>query len=117
MNHALGLKQVCALILNSLLPHTARNELWILDFEATDRMTPNLRVFETYKPIISSRKITLANGHTFPIVGQGKVYLNHVFQVQHVLYVPSLSTNLLSVHKLTQDLNCRVIFSPHDCVF
>jgi len=34
-----------------------------------------------------------------------------------VLHVPSLSTNLLSVHKLTQDLNCHVIFSSHICVF
>jgi len=84
MNHALGLKQVCALILNSLLPHTARNELWILDFEATDRMTPNLRVFETYKPIISSRKITVANNHIIPIVGQGNVCLNPSLPVQHV---------------------------------
>lgn len=80
-------------------------------------MTPNLRVFKTYKPIISSRKIIVANGHTFPIVGQGNVCLKPSLPVQHVLYVSSLSTNLLSVHKLTQDLNYSVIFSPNACVF
>ena len=88
-----------------------------MDFGATDHMTPNLSFFETYKPINSSRKITVANGQSVPIIGQGKVCLNLVFQVQDVLYVPSLSTNLLSIHKLTQDLNRRVIFSPYDCMF
>ena len=65
----------------------------------------------------SSRKITVANGQAIPIVGQGNVCLNPSLLAQQVLYVPSLSTNLLSVHKLAQSLNCCVIFSPHDCVF
>lgn len=79
-------------------------------------MTPNLKVFETYEPITSSRKITVASGRVVPIVGQGNVCLNPSLPAQRVLYVPRLSTNLLSVHKLTQILNCRVIFSPHDCI-
>jgi len=99
----------------SIASYTVRNELWILDSRATDHMTPNLKAFENYKPITCSRNIRVANGQAIPILGQGNVCLNHSLPAQHVLYVPSLSTNLLSVHKLTQSLKCRVIFSPNDC--
>lgn len=32
-------------------------------------------------------------------------------------YVPKLSINLLSIPKLTTDLNCKVVFYPNYCVF
>ena len=34
-----------------------------------------------------------------------------------MLHVPKLSNNLLSIHKLTKDLNCAVTFFHSHCVF
>lgn len=34
-----------------------------------------------------------------------------------MLHVPKLSMNLLSIPKLTKDLNCQVTFSPNTCIF
>ena len=38
-------------------------------------------------------------------------------ELNSVLYVPSLSCNLLSVRKLTKDLNCTAKFTPYCCEF
>ena len=100
----------------SLASYTARNELWILDSRATNHMSPNMKFFETYEPITDSRKIIVANCQTIPIVGQGNVRLNPSLPAQHVLYVPRLSTNLLSVDKLTQSLKCSEFLTSWLCV-
>ena len=42
--------------------YTTRNNLWVLDSGVIDQMTPNLKFFETFEPISSSKKITVANG-------------------------------------------------------
>lgn len=33
------------------------------------------------------------------------------------VHVPKLSTNLISIHRLTKDLNCNVVFCYFHCVF
>ena len=37
--------------------------------------------------------------------------------LKNVLHVPKLSTKLVSIHRLTKDLNCHVIFYLSHCVF
>jgi len=37
--------------------------------------------------------------------------------LKDVLYVPKLSNNLISIRKLTHDLNCSITFSPTHCIF
>ena len=76
-------------------------------------MTPNSHVFDTYQPLIISKQVTIANGTLVSIFGKGKVTLNPNFSIKQVLHVPNLSTNLVSMHQLTKDLNCHTIFSPH----
>ena len=76
-------------------------------------MSYDLNVFETYKPLGTSKRITIANGNSIPMTGQGRVTLSLVLPTKQVLHIPNLSTNLIYVHQLTKDLNCRVIFSPH----
>ena len=80
-------------------------------------MTYDSNIFENYKPMSNSKRITVANGLTVPIADQGSVTLSPLLPIQQVLNVPNLSTNLISVHQLTKDLNCRVIFSHHACEF
>ena len=90
---------------------------WVIDSGATDHMTHSSHKFITYDPCLSNRKISTADGSLSTIAGQGNVLINQALTLKNVLHVPNLSTNLLSIHKLTKDLNCNVIFYPSYCIF
>nr|KYP36170.1 Retrovirus-related Pol polyprotein from transposon TNT 1-94 [Cajanus cajan] len=65
----------------------------------------------------SKSTITTANGGSASITGQGTITLSKTLTLHSVLVVPSLDFNLLSVSRLTSQLNCSVIFWPTFCVF
>ena len=44
-----------------LASNTERNNTWILDLWATNHMTPNFYVFETYEHFETTKRITIAN--------------------------------------------------------
>ncbi|KAF7835228.1 Retrovirus-related Pol polyprotein from transposon TNT 1-94 [Senna tora] len=64
-----------------------------------------------------NRKITIADGSVTTVAGLGNVCLNDHISLKDVLHVPKLCTNLISVHKLTNDSQCSAIFHPTHCVF
>ena len=97
--------------------NTDRNDTWILDSGATDHMTPNSHVFTTYQPLKTTKQICIANGKTVPIIGHGSVYLSPNITLNHVLHVPQLSDNLLSISQLTRNLHCHAVFSSNVCEF
>ena len=80
-------------------------------------MTHSSNQFKTYTPCPSNRKIVLADGTTTTVAGVGDVQVNPDLVLKNVLHVPRLSTNLVSIQKLTQDLICRVIFYASYCEF
>ena len=92
-------------------------DIWIIDSGATDHMTPYMSYLSSYSPLPNKRHITVANGSQTPIVGSGNIRLSPSLHLNHVLHVPKLSNNLLSIHKLTKDLNCVVTFFHSHCVF
>ena len=96
---------------------TDKNDIGILNSRAPDHMTPDLLVFDTYEPIVTSKRITIANGTSVSIKGQGTFTLSPNITLQKVLHVPNLSTNLVSIHRFTNDLNCHANFSPNVCEF
>jgi len=55
--------------------------------------------------------------HFFIVAGKGDILLSHDLILRDVLHVPKLSAKLLSIHKLTTDLQCLVTFSPTLCKF
>lgn len=90
---------------------------WILDSGATNHMTFDSTLLCSYTTPSSIPYITVADGSHACVVGTGNIDLQPPFQLQSVLHVPTLSHNLISIHKLTRDLNCKVIFSMSHCVF
>ena len=44
-----------------------------------------------------------------PVTGRGNIHLQPSFPLKNVLHVPKLSNNILSIQKVTQDLNCVVV--------
>ena len=96
---------------------SSTENIWIIDSGATDHMTPHSSSFSSYTTLSGKPYITVANGSTTPINGRGNIHLQPSFPLKNVLHVPKLSNNLLSIQKITQDLNCAVVFFPSHCVF
>ena len=51
------------------------------------------------------------------MAGTGSINLTQDLPLSSVLYVPKLDCNLLSISKLTRDLNCVTKFYPNLCEF
>ena len=87
-----------------------------LDSSATDHMTPHSSLLTSFVSL-SDNHITIANGTHVPIHERGNVSLLSSLSLKDVLYVPKLSNNLISIRKLTHDLNCSITFFPTHCTF
>jgi hypothetical protein len=60
--------------------------------------------------------VTIANGNKVQICGKGSTQILSK-NVNNILCLPDFKSNLLSISKLTQDLNYNVIFSPNKVMF
>nr|KYP71539.1 hypothetical protein KK1_010802 [Cajanus cajan] len=89
--------------------------MWVLDSGATDHSIPTH--FTTYIRASDKQLITVAYGDHVPIVGLGNIQLQSSLSLHNILHVPKLANNLISRHRLTQDLNCSVIFFHSHCIF
>ncbi|KAJ9538193.1 hypothetical protein OSB04_030926 [Centaurea solstitialis] len=56
--------------------------------------------------------VTIPNGETIPVEGKGVHVFKGGLKIGGVLLVPNFTCNLLSVRRLTKDLNCAVTFFP-----
>ena len=88
---------------------------WVVDSGATDHMTSSLSYLTNIKPATAQCTIKLPTGAVASITHVGDVTLKCGLKLLGVLYVPSFSHNLLSIHKLAQDNGCEVQFSPDKC--
>ena len=93
------------------------DDSWVIDSDATDHMTPKSQLFHTYTPSLSKKKIVMANGFLATIAGFRDIYITATLILKNVLHVPTSSSNLVPIQKLTHDLKCYAIFFPSYCVF
>jgi hypothetical protein len=88
---------------------------WIIDSGASHHFTGSPIQGGTagshYPPV------ALADGTSAPVVGLGSVPLSSSVTLQSTLHVPSFSRSLISISKLTRDLQCSVTFFSGYCVF
>ncbi|KAK8956812.1 hypothetical protein KSP39_PZI000126 [Platanthera zijinensis] len=87
---------------------------WIMDSGATHHITSQLPA--TYSDSPHPRSITVANGALVPVSGSTDISLSPSFPLRSALHVPSSPFNLLSVGRLTADLDCSVIFNSSSFV-
>ncbi|PON38244.1 LOW QUALITY PROTEIN: hypothetical protein PanWU01x14_314000 [Parasponia andersonii] len=92
------------------------SQIWVVD-DAIDHMTNSSHYFTKYTPCPGNQKIKLADGTLASIAGKRTTPLTPSLLLKYVLHVPKLTINLLSIHKLTKDLNCKAVFLPNHCVF
>ena len=74
-------------------------------------MTGNAYFFHTYFPNSRQTKVQVAYGKFSVVADTGSIRISHDILLENVLYVPSLTYNLLSICKLTTTLNCHARFS------
>lgn len=84
---------------------------WIMDSGTTDYVTDTSKFFNTNVPCPNNRKIIIADDSLTTVAGVGNIKINLQFTLIYVLHVPKLCKNLISITKLSQNLNCKVIFS------
>ncbi|KAK8923598.1 hypothetical protein KSP39_PZI019101 [Platanthera zijinensis] len=83
---------------------------WIVDSGATHHITSQkpTKYQRTPHPLC----ITVANGDTLPVSGTAALQLTPTLSLSSILHVPGSPFNLLSVSRLTHDLDCCITFSP-----
>ncbi|KAK3012704.1 hypothetical protein RJ639_009860 [Escallonia herrerae] len=90
---------------------------WIIDSGASDNMTGDVSLLHECSPCHENYKVRIVDGSLSTVTGIGKVIISERLILNSVLLVPNLSCNLLSISKITQDLNCVVNFSSTHCLF
>ncbi|KAH0730450.1 hypothetical protein KY289_001638 [Solanum tuberosum] len=71
------------------------NNTWIIDSGASDHMTKDPSKLQSLKPS-SKPFISIANGGTSPVIGEGPIVLTDALRLDSGLVVPTLDHNLLS---------------------
>ena len=80
-------------------------------------MTGVSNLFVSYTPCSGKDKIRVADGSMVPIAGRGAIRCTKSLSLSHVLHVPKLPVNLLSVSSIDKSHNCRSWFDPTCCAF
>ncbi|GJZ98613.1 putative RNA-directed DNA polymerase [Tanacetum coccineum] len=86
--------------------------MWIVDSGCTEHITCydsmlKNKFKKNYEP-----PVTIPNGETIAVEGRGSCTLPNGVDVNDVLHIPKFKCNLLSVSKLSRDLNCAITFLP-----
>ncbi|KAF8049470.1 hypothetical protein N665_2205s0001 [Sinapis alba] len=85
----------------------------VIDSEACHHMISDLSLINNIVPALGS--VMIANGERVPIKGIGDLRLFN--KESKAFYMPSFTSNLLSVKRATNDLKCDVTFTPNDVYF
>ncbi|KAL2893413.1 Retrovirus-related Pol polyprotein from transposon RE1 [Bienertia sinuspersici] len=89
----------------------------IIDSGATNHICCNLDLFELYKVFDKTpNTITVANGKQVHVEHIRTVIFENGVKLENVLHVPGVKFNLISTHKLCQDLSCTIVFTKDKCL-
>ena len=88
---------------------------WILDYGVSDHLFGNKNIFSSLTFISPLPMVTLAHRSQTIAKGIGSTCPLPSLPLTSALYVPDSPFNLISISKLTRDLNCLITFSDH-CV-
>lgn len=85
---------------------------WFLDSGATNHVTNELSNLSIQHPSTDTTGVMVGNGNTLSVSHTGKGLLHTpttCLSLNDLLHVPSISQNLLSVHKLATDNHCSLL--------
>ncbi|XP_010268113.1 PREDICTED: uncharacterized protein LOC104605176 [Nelumbo nucifera] len=90
-------------------------KMWLIDLGCSHNMTGNLELLKNVREI-SPCAVGLPDGKNMMALQEGEVQLGKLLILKHVLYVPNLNCNLISVSQFIGELKCTVTFSDKMCV-
>jgi hypothetical protein len=80
-------------------------------------MTRNAALINEYNQCNKTSTIRIANGSSSQVKGIGLSKISRGMLLNSILHIPKLDCNLISISKLTSDLNCVAKFFPNLCIF
>jgi len=92
----------------------SNNISWIIDSGATDHMVCSPSFFTSNIAEVSYR-VSLPNKTFVSATHLGNIQLTDKIALDYVLCIPSFSFNLISVKRLTENLNCCLVFINNTC--
>ena len=96
---------------SACLSHSFRP--WILDSKASYHLSSNKDLFSSLTFTSPLPMVTLTNGSQTIAKGIGSTCPLPSLPLTSIIYVPDSPFNLISISKLTRDLNCLITFSDH----
>jgi hypothetical protein len=73
-------------------------------------MTENKNILENFNAFSTKQYVTVANGEKMEILGDGSITIFSK-KISNVLLVKDCASNLLSISRITIELECELIFS------
>jgi len=104
-----------ATALNAYATHF--DDLWVIDSGTSDHMTGISLLFLSYNPCSGREKVRKVDVSLSPMSSKISIYVTPSMTLSFVLHVPDFAANLLSIARITLELNCQVIFYSHYCFF
>ncbi|KAJ0806767.1 putative RNA-directed DNA polymerase [Helianthus annuus] len=98
--------------------HSQTSTSWLPDTGSNSHATPELSSLDHAEPYYGEEALHVGNGKALPIlhIGTTRFYSpNKTFSLSHILHVPQIKKNLLSVQKFCHDNH--VFFEFHDTFF
>lgn len=89
----------------------------ILDWDASEHMTSDLRILFNVKMLPKPIYVTLLNSNKALFFQLGEVTILPNFTVNHVLFFPCFTYNILSIYNLCFQFNFILIFSGLGATF
>ena len=96
--------------------YLTQDQPWLADSAATDHVTSSLSHLSFPKPYQGQDQITVGNGQNLPITHLGNISIplsQSTLQLKNFLRVPSIASNLASVHKICHDNQCWCYFDEN----
>lgn len=84
---------------------------WVIVVGATNHMTSNSNLLNSYTLFTIPKKVKIANGTSSKVIGTGSATIKDKIILEEVWHVPSLSFNMMSKEKLARDSNCTACSS------
>ncbi|KAJ9561856.1 LOW QUALITY PROTEIN: hypothetical protein OSB04_007016 [Centaurea solstitialis] len=89
---------------------------WVVDSGSTEHITHNVEILENRVQTRNEDPVVIPNGDSIPVEGKGECTLSGGAKIKGVLHIPKFTCNLLSVSRLSKDLQSVIMFFPDFCV-
>lgn len=89
---------------------------WAVDSGATEHTTYRADILNNKTKHAYERPVVIPNGDAIPVEGRGDYTLPCGTKIEGILHVPQFNCNLLSISRLTKNLQCAITFFSDFCV-